>query len=344
MQQQFTAIRLNIHHSIHIGSHREEYERSDSILHSDSLYSAIIAAWAVLGVEHSVFDLPGNAVPRDLDLGFAITSLFPFFREKADDKPLYFFPIPMRLKSENPRRYREVEWLSTGVFKHYLSTGQVKEAETKGAFLSPAKGFDPDKFMQREAQPRAYVPRAGEKDANGQEITETVIYYIDRLFFSEHSGLFGLATFDNDDIRAKVMLALDYLQYAGIGTDRNVGHGQFQCEVEGFDRFDDLPDSDHALNLSMFLPESKSQLADMLNSDQCCHDIVKRGGWITTDGLLSYRKDSVYMFREGGVFKTKQPVAGGTVNLRPVAVLGHGDPVLRVGRSVFLPCIRNFTT
>lgn len=338
MQRQFTAIRLNIQHSIHLGSHREEYDSSESMLHSDSLYSAIIAAWAVLGVEHSVFDVPRNDVPRDLDLGFAITSLFPFFREKADAKPLYFFPVPKPgLNVADPRRYREVKWLSMVPFKSYLQTGQINETEgeVKGAFFTTDNRFDP-KFMQSEVQPRAYVPRLHEAE------TDTVIFYIERLFFREHCGLFGLATFDNDDIRAKVMLALDYLQDAGIGTDRNVGHGQFEYEMGAFDHFADLPNSDHALNLSMFLPESQSQLADMLDSDACCHDITKRGGWITTWPHLSYRKDSVYMFREGGVFKTNQPIAGGTVNLRP-GVLGHGDPVLRVGRSVFLPCAKHLT-
>jgi len=334
MQRQFTAIRLNINHSIHIGSHRAEYDDSDSILHSDSFYSAIIAAWAVLGVDHPVFDVPQNEIPRDLDLGFTISSLFPFFREKAKAKPLYFFPVPKPgPNASKPRCFRDVKWLSTTPFKNYLQTGQINETagEIKDLFFTTASRLDP-KFMRSEVQPRAYVPRLHEAD------TDTVIYYIERLFFQEHCGLFGLATFDNDDIRAKVLLALDYLQDAGIGTDRNVGHGQFSYDpLDAFDHFADLPDSDHALNLSMFLPESQRQLTDMLDSKQCCCDLSKRGGWITTDGLLSYRKDSVYMFREGGVFKTKQLTAGGTVNLRPVSVLGHGDPVLRVGRSVFLP-------
>ncbi len=326
MQRQFTAIRLNINHSIHLGSHREEYDRSDSIMHSDSLYSAIIAAWAVLGVEHPVLESTADQIP---DLGFAITSLFPFFRESASAKPLYFFPIPQqRLNDADRIQFRGKKWMSTGVFIQYLKTGNLQGPKISGEFLTPYTVFNP-KFMQNEAQPRAYVPRLNEEEI------DTEIFYIDRIFFAKHCGLFGLAIFNNDDIRDKVMLALDYLQDAGIGTDRNVGHGQFEFEMDAFNRFDDLPDSDYAMNLSMFLPERQVQLVQMLD-DQCSHDIVKRGGWITTEGLLSYRKDSVYMFREGGVFKTKESVAGGTVNLRP-SVLSHVDPILRVGRSVFLP-------
>lgn len=338
MQRQFTAIRLNFHHSVHLGSHREEYDRSDSILHSDTLYSAIIAAWAVLGVEHPMLDVTRNAVPRDLDLGFAFTSLFPFFRKNADAKPVYFFPMPKSgLNVADQRPYRDVHWLSTASFKQYLKTGEVTETSgnVRGAYLTTSADLDPT-FMQSDIHPRAYVPRLGEVDKDEKPVTDTVIFYIERLFFKEHCGLFGLATFDNDAIRTKVMLALDYLQDAGIGTDRNVGHGQFQYETGAFNQFDDLPESDHALNMSMFLPESKAQLAGMLASDHSRHELAKRGGWLTTWPHLTYRKNSVYMFREGGVFKTNRPFAGGTVDLRP-AVLTDRIPVLRVGRSVFLP-------
>lgn len=335
MQRQFTAIRLNFHHSVHLGSHREEYDRSDSILHSDTLYSAIIAAWKALDVEHPVLEYTAKTPP---DLGFAISSLFPFFRKNTDEKPVYFFPMPKSgLNVADPRPYRDVRWLSTAPFKHYLKTGEITEASgsIKGPYLTTSADVDPA-FMQSDIHPRAYVPRLDEVDKDGKPVTETDIYYIERLFFKEYCGLFGLATFDNDDIRAKVMLALDYLQDAGIGTDRNVGHGQFHYETEGFTQFDDLPESDHSLNLSMFLPESKTQLGDMLASDHCRHELIKRGGWLTTWPNLTYRKNSVYMFREGGVFKMNLPLAGRTVDLRPGA-LQDRTPVLRVGRSVFLP-------
>ena len=352
MQQQFTAIRLSFHHSLHIGSHREEYDRSDSMLHSDSLYSAIIAAWKILGVEHPVLEYSRNVVPRDLDLGFTISSFFPFFRENAEAKPVYFFPLPKPgLKADKLRRYKDIKWLDLDVFKSYLQAETNKEANPCGNYLTTHPGFikskqerkkhlsnfpkpafsDYQDFMQSEVQPRAYVPRMDDGQA------DTVIFYIERIFFRKHSGLFGLAVFDNEEVQVKVKIALDYLTDAGIGTDRNVGHGQFEYEMDKFEHFADLPNSEHALNLSMFLPESKEQLSQMLDSEHGCHELMKRGGWITTGDLLSYRKDAVYMFREGGVFKANaHSKMGATVNLRP-AILGHGDPVLRVGKSVFLP-------
>jgi len=349
MQQPFTVIRFQISDSVHLGSHREELDRSDNILHSDTLYSAIIQAWEVLGVEHPVLDYEGEVAP---DLGFAISSLFPFFQETTESAPLYFFPVPKAgLPETDPDQYRNVKWLDAKAFEYYLKNGRINEQQARpcGDYFTDHAGFDQDgrnernarkpvsskkqDFMRSEVQPRAYVPRLHEAD------TDTVIYYIERIFFREQCGLFGLATFDNDEIKAKVLLALDHLQDAGIGTDRNVGHGQFRYATDKFEYFTELPDSDHALNLSLFCPESPEQLADMLASDHCRHDLTKRGGWMTTWPYLSYRKDSVYMFREGGIFKTKQPVAGSTVNLRPdiLDALDDTTPVLRVGKSIFLP-------
>lgn len=346
MQQQFTAIRFQISDSVHLGSHREELDRSDTILHSDTLYSAIIQAWDVLGVKHAILDYEGDVAP---ELGFAISSLFPFFQENGQSQPLYFFPIPKSdLQVADPQVYHLIKWLDAKEFGYYLKNGRLNEHNAKpcGDYFTDHAGFNIamnekyksrnstmdnyQDFMRSEVQPRAYVPRLHEPD------TDTVIYYIERIFFREHCGLFGLATFDNDEIKAKVLLALDHLQDAGIGTDRNVGHGQFCYETDKFEYFIDLPESDHALNLSLFCPENPAQLADMLASDHCCHDLTKRGGWMTTWPYLGYRKDSVYMFREGGIFKTKEMVAGSTVNLRP-AILNSDIPVLRVGKSIFLP-------
>jgi CRISPR/Cas system CSM-associated protein Csm4 (group 5 of RAMP superfamily) len=82
--------------------------------------------------------------------------------------------------------------------------------------------------------------------------------------------------------------------------------------------------------------------------DDSRFELIRRGGWITTQPYMTYRKKSIQMFREGSVFslpKTRAVVensfkAGKTVDLRPELPEGMKQvehPVWRVGKSIFIP-------
>lgn len=342
MQRQFTAIRLEIGHSIHLGSFREDYETSETRLHSDAFYAAIVQAWSSLGVAHPLVSEVGltEAPP----LSFVVSSLFPFFKANEKSEPTYFFPVPtsgLPLKNESLRdRIKHVQWLDGVQFRSLLETGFLKNEDVafvQGKFYTaPNAGFEAN-FMQTDLHPRVYVPRVGETNDKNEAVSDTVIFYLERLFFREGCGLFCLAQFDDESIKTDVETALDFLQTEGLGTDRHVGHGQFEYKMDDFEAFADLPVSDFSLNLSLFCPESQAQLSTMLDPDRSRYSLLKRGGWITSEPDLSVRKDSIYMFREGGIFKTNLPSAGKTWDLRPREVLGEGHPIWRVGRSLFLP-------
>lgn len=343
MQHQFIAFRLEIEHSIHLGSFREDYETSQSMMHSDTLYAAIIKTWNDIGIRHSLVS-QGHVVPKP-ELDFSLSSLFPFFRSTKNALPIYFFPVPIggfSLRNEKLRdEVKKIQWLDLDQFRSILETGYLKTEKLEhihGNFYTACSDFD-DGFMKAVLHPRVYVPRVGDIDDNGNPINDTVIFYIERLFFKEHCGLFCLAEFDTKEIEDDVMAALDYLQYQGIGTDRHVGHGQFTLQRDPFDGFDELPASDFSVNISLFCPENQSQLATMLEDNKVRYSLLKRGGWITSEPDLFVRKNSVYMFKEGSIFKINSPVAGKIVDLRP-SILQQGHPVWRVGRSIFLPIYR----
>lgn len=333
---------------LHIGNVRADYDRTEQTLRSDALYSAIIQAWSILGIEHPILDCPPDS-PAAPDLGFACSSLFPYFRAEKASNPILFFPKPMG--ALQPKNYKEqkkmkkIRFVDAHSFAHLLQNPDLPSAEDQindKYYIDKAHNaiFNPD-FMQRQIVPRSYVPRYGETDQQGKEVTETTIFYMERLYFSQYSGLFCLMQFDDDAIKNKVLAALQYLQDAGIGSDRNVGNGIFELSCQNFTAFDQLPDMGHeyATNLSLFCPESNEQLQTMLSGKQCAYSLIKRGGWITEDDYLSYRKNSVYMFGEGSIFSTNAATKGKTVNIRPkldgVPLPPH--PIFRVGRSLFLP-------
>ncbi len=349
--------RLHFHAPLHIGNARADYGQSGQVFHSDSLYAAIIQAWAVLGLP-----MPDETG----DPGFALSSLFPFGKSTKDE-PLYFFPKPIEaLKAEDyhyNKLAKKIRYLDTESFVKTLrgenaTYGNSEEINRHGAFYSAHLQKEKARIFHSEVNPRVYVPRYGETDKDGKRVEDTSIYYVERLFFEKGCGLFCLVQADEASLK-KVRAALSYLQDEGIGTDRHVGNGLFTLQESTFNAFDALPASDYGLNLSLFCPESQAQLQAMIEENagadqevKSAYELIRRGGWITTEPHLSLRKKSVYMFKEGGLLRIPSDTSfsegiytsGKTVNLRPdndllehsgVAKVEH--PVWRSGKALFVP-------
>jgi CRISPR-associated protein Csm4 len=193
--------------------------------------------------------------------------------------------------------------------------------------------------------PRATIPRNG-GDAEP--------YYIERLQFKEkvhehtHKGGF-YCLFEGDETAYKnVLTALNLLGEQGIGTDRNVGNGKFDL-IEASEAenqvFEDLftTKSDYYTNLSLFNPSSHQDLIALIGENtphkNVGFELLKRGGWITTEPYMNLRKKAVFMFQEGSVFKSETVLktAGQTINLRPEILKSKSHPIWRVGKSIFVP-------
>lgn len=341
-----TALKFHFTTPLHIGTVRADYDKSEKNIHSDTLYSAIIWAWSVLGLEEEIPKLVEEEK-------FTISSLFPYYQgEKNDGNPIYFFPKPTgrltKSEYEVHKKVKSIRYLDSSAFEDCLNDVDfgfsTKDNDGKNILVATTKNGDyilrngmlsksdlgTDNFMESKVYPRVYVPRYGEEG-------DTQIYYIERLFFREQSGLFCLAHFDNDDIKNKVFAALRFLQDEGLGTDKHVGNGLFEFSYESFEDFKTPNPSEYSVSLSLFCPDSKVQLQGMLD-DKAAFDTIKRGGWITEEGYLTYRKKSIYMFTEGSIFKSDNTTKGKTVDLKPESTpkeIAH--PIYRVGRSLFLP-------
>lgn len=327
---EYQLFRINLKTPLHLSDPRGDYGYSEKLLHSDTLYAALISALAKIGKLGSV--------SATGDLGCTITSLFPFV--KFDDKFRYFFPKPFgnipvdeqqqKLKLKELKR---IAWLEQSCYESVLNKQEIQLDAKKGNFIfgQYLSSFPIEEdFMFAQTVPRIAVPRS-QADNNG----DTRIFYMERIYFTGNAGLFFLAQGDT----LKLEEALQVLQHEGIGTDRNVGQGFFEFERE--DQFTlNVPDeADHATNLSLFCPTDQSELMAIQQSEYARWEILKRGGWINTDGLSGVRKKSVYMFREGSVFQTQSIELGKVnINLTPRAeglVVDH--TIWRCGRSIFIP-------
>lgn len=339
MKRKFTLFRLHFTAPLHLGNEREDYTQSLGMIHSDSLYAALTAALFKVGWKPPE-DFAGN-------LGFAISSLFPFYQKNASEAVVYFFPKARKQEMldesllERHKQIKKIQWLERSLFEKHIKgepltdfykanrPGTDQPEYIKGAYLCTQK--IPENFISKQVFPRVKVSRDGQKDAEP--------FYMERLFFADNSGMFFLAEGDTTWLEK----GLEILKNEGIGTDRNVGNGFFKFEKDALEL--ELPEkADYQMNLSLFLPESRENLEKMLD-DKTAYSFKKRGGWISTQPYNTIRKNRIYMFEEGSIFKSENAIPsieGRMVNLKPEPSklpenLKDIHDIWRNGEALFIP-------
>jgi CRISPR-associated protein Csm4 len=328
---------------LHIANVRADYDRSETTLSSDTLYAAVMSAWATLGKAEWITPEPA----------FALSSLFPYY--KQGEQVRYFLPKPTGVLKANDnlstrKEIKKARYVEAELFAQWAKGSRI-EADTNhlaGEFyLKKPPANEKEKniiksFITSEVYPRVRVPRVEGKDAEP--------YYIERIWFAEGCGLYCLFVGSDEDYR-KVKTALNFLQHEGIGTDRHVGNGLFVIEdialPESFSF--NTADANYLVNLSLFCPESPEQLESLLPEadSNIAYELVQRGGWVTTEPFLTLRKKRVHMFREGSVFARSAAanitenvgfsIAGKTQNVRPDWNDEKLHPIYRSGRAIFVP-------
>jgi CRISPR-associated protein Csm4 len=288
----------------------------------------------------------GEMMPDDGELGFTVSSLFPYFQKDKESMPVYFLPIPMQSKQADladvtkAKTVKKVQWIDSNLYSSILSGESLFEgAENyipyiQGNYLTtyelPEDINGSKEFVRSEVSQRVtIVSRTGEEDSNP--------FYFDKILFRYDSGLYFIAEGDTTLLEN----ALHLLSMEGIGTDRNVGYGFFEFTADTLSI--DLPkDANHQLSLSLFIPESKEQLEQLMNSERVAYDFVRRGGWITTYPYMTLRKNAIYGFVPGSVFRKDEgnsaTVIGKIVDLKPettdVEITHH---IWRNGKAIMIP-------
>lgn len=332
----FKIYKLHFTAPLHISDQHDDLGSSQKTIHSDTLYAALMSCLAKMG-EH---------IPDNGDLGFMVSSLFPYFQKEDNSSPVFFLPIPMQAKHADladvsmTKKVKKVQWVDSALYASILSGEPLFDGTDK--YLSciqegyltqqeiPEDTNGSREFIRSEVSQRVKLQsRTGEEDAKP--------FYVDKVLFRYHSGFYFIAEGDY----ALLEEALQMLSTEGIGTDRNVGFGFFDFSSDTLTI--DLPkNANHQLSLSLFIPESKEQLATLMNSERVAYDFVRRGGWITTYPYTTLRKNAIYGFLPGSVF-SKEPdadstVLGKIVDLMPETTemeLAH--PIWRNGKSIMLP-------
>ena len=333
----FKIYKLHFTAPLHIGDQHDDLGNSQKIIHSDTLYAALMSCLAKMG----------QSIPDDGDLGFTVSSLFPYFQRDVDSAPIYFLPVPKQTKLSEladpsmAKKVKKVQWIDSALYSSVLQGESLFEggkylSDIQSSYLSenelPEDINGSKEFVCSEVSQRVTLQsRTGGEDATP--------FYVDKILFRYHSGLYFIAEGDT----CLLEKALRILSEEGIGTDRNVGFGFFDF-ISGSMTIELPPNATHQLSLSLFIPESKEQLAALMNSGKVAYDFMRRGGWITTFPYMTLRKNAIYGFLPGSVFHTEDDkevsVIGKIVDLKPETVderIPHH--VWRNGKAIMLPII-----
>lgn len=327
----FKIYKLHFTSPLHIGDRHENDDNSLKTIQSDSLYAALMSCLAKTGCQ----------VPENGDLGFTVSSLFPYFQKDKDSKPVFFLPNPLKAKlfeidASLAKKIKKMQWVDVSFFEKIISGEQSSDDYIKyiqESYLTktqlPEDTNGSREFIKSEVSQRVkIVSRTGEEDAEP--------YYVDKILFKYESGLYFIVQ-GNTEILEK---ALKFLSIEGIGTDRNVGYGFFDFSKDELSI--ELPNqANHQVSLSLLIPESKDQLNKLLDSEDVAYDFTRRGGWITTFPYTTLRKNAIYGFLPGSVFSLKDDdcsIIGKIVNLKPeIGEMTPDHPIWRNGKAIMLP-------
>ena len=332
----FNIYKLHFTAPLHISDQHEDLGNSQKIIQSDTLYAALMSCLAK----------SGESLPKDGNLGFTVSSLFPYFQKDKDSAPIYFLPIPMQAKQAElsdasmAKKVKKVQWVDSILYSTVLSGESLFDVTGKyNSYLQesyltmhelPEDVNGSKEFVRSEVSQRVTLKsRTGDEDAKP--------FYVDKILFRHYSGFYFIAEGDTTLLEK----ALHLLSIEGIGTDRNVGYGFFDYAVDTLSI--DLPqNANHQLSLSLFIPESEGQLSKLMNSEQVAYDFVRRGGWITTYPYMTLRKNAIYGFMPGSVFHKEEneaaTVIGKIVDLKPTATdVEITHHVWRNGKAIMLP-------
>jgi len=333
MTKEYKIFKLHFRSPLHLSKGKEDdYGESEQVFHSDTLKSALYVC------TRKLFDEIGD--DETFFKQFRVSSAFPFYKSEL------FFPKPMLrlqpfLKEEvseekQGKSHKKIGFLGQQYFEDLIGPNQMTIRQnhlvSKGKFVSnhaDVMSLGGAPILVSEVQQRVTIPADYSDDPKP--------YYVDRIFFNEGAGLWF--AFEGDEaVLDRVTKALKLLGDEGVGTDRAVGNGHFEVTTDTLKLT--LPDNGtHRLLLSLYCPQ-QSEIKDKLSASS--FGLLKRGGYLASPDKIEHltlRKKSVYMFIEGSVFETIQPLTGKIENLKPT-YSGLSQNVWRDGLAFSIPSLK----
>lgn len=317
---QFTA-------PLHVSSNGSSYEDAESLIHSDTLYSALCTVAAQLYAEEEwkkVFLNKDHCRIR-------ISSTFPFFKESLFlPKPFSFSPKGFnQWEYAIQKSWKKVAYLSWEAFQNIIVEEQeidyknISDHIFSGAYFLPTESMPQGRVLYafREV-PRVTLDRVSN--------SSTLFFYGDITFLKD-AGLYFLCEFADEEAKVFLESSLRLLGDTGIGGDRTVGKGLFEVKAES----KQLPVTDEGnANLLLSLYTPKTEEISFLDTKKSYYQIKTRQGWVSNK---TFRRQTIRAFTEGSVMVTmkNEKIEGRLHEVLPISFCGH--PIYRYMRAFSIP-------
>ena len=311
-------IRLYFKSPLHIG---EDYpgigiESSASIIHSDTLFSAIVNQWAMLPAKNG--NLPLKKLLEQFkkeEPPFLISSAF-YFRS-TDKGTTYYLPKPL---VDDPKlmELKDVRHLELADFAK-ISRGEWFEGKLPQ---------DPeDEIVKPLYSPRISLDRIN---------SGSNLFHAETITF-RNGGLYFIIHLKDISLLPTLRLCLNLLAEAGLGGERSTGCGLFEwseLSIEKDPQWEPLWELEKESNkkfclISLCFPQEE-EVNNLIG-----YNLVLRKGWIySTSTNLQLKRKTCQMLGEGSIF-SKEP-KGDMADVTP-GEFKKIHSVYRYGRAFTLP-------
>ncbi|MEJ5347617.1 MAG: type III-A CRISPR-associated RAMP protein Csm4 [Desulfosoma sp.] len=327
----------------HFGRQGIGLEETRESFSSDSLFSALINAFSLVGEADEVLAALGSETPP-----FHLSSLFPYGPDKSDknSKRLYALPRPMtmpRVQDNSVLRsagkdLKKIRYLVPEDVVRWLDDRPLTEDDIHAMRTRAARLARPWNEETKEGWHAVFLRPRVALDRNSQN---SAIWWCGEIHFSRKAGLFGLVRFQDEAWKPRLEAAFRLLSDMGLGGERTYGLGMFR--FDGFTPVEDvwslnLPEADprrHVL-LSRYVP-TKDELGRLPQVLSAWDMEESRGYVVSGRSATTVKRKRVRFLIEGSV--AREPLSGRLVDVTPEQglALGLTHRVYRSGLGFWFP-------
>ncbi len=277
------------------------------IIHSDTLFSAILNQWAKLYESEAIIDLISN-----LNTGsppFRISSAFPYLLDE------YYLPTPHGSSKLYMEKLKNIPFIELFNFLELVRGNE--DGIRKKKLKNPL-----DELMSNFVAPRVTIDRI---------TSATNIYQTAGWLINQIGGLYFLIDVTDAFVANNLKTCVSLLGENGLGGDRSVGYGRFKPEfetVDGIEGWSELFQKRNGENithctLSLCCPSAGEHV------EAVSYRILSRKGWIfSSSSTKQMKRRESKMFTEGSLFRS--PVRGQVIDVTPSEFYGEHN-VYRYG-------------
>jgi CRISPR-associated protein Csm4 len=329
---------------VHFGELGIGMEETSDRIHSDTLFSAWVSAYARLFGKDAVEERL-KQFTTEIEPPFRLSSTFIY--RQVEEKTIYYLPCPLKRPMNYPdddfefaKEYKKLNYLPLEVWQRwYQGEGwKDRDGDELKAKAKAKKGEKSEAFKKQKV-PKIAVDRV---------TRATNIYHTNFVYFQEDAGLYFLVEFSKPEFENDFLTVLNFLGEEGIGGERSSGAGQFEVDNSSIELTSDWKQireftegNSHSL-ISLFWENPLAP--DLLDREgklkqESSYELLRRGGWISSSPSGSQRRrKSIQMFAEGSVFPVKPK--GKLADVTPEGFSSHS--VYRSGISLSLPIKAKF--